>query len=189
MTSFPRSVSDYSRHRLLSGVKRMKITVLPHRWHTLDMECKGVFSIGIKRLLVGNRVGVGLTRSTIRPFLPSLFPVKGASKLRQLGSSEPRVARSGKLPWLQPRWQILPTKIGYCSNTNCAHRFRCEDNNVNCMHGQPHYYCVRQVEPCHQLGLVSRRSSWANELLALHLTKNNNKNQIRPCTSGVDICM
>ncbi len=34
---------------------------LPHGRHTLDIECKGVLPIG-----VGNRVGVGLTRSNIR---------------------------------------------------------------------------------------------------------------------------
>ncbi len=40
----------------------------------------------------------------------------------------------------------------YCSNTNCDRRFRCEDNNVDLTHVQPHYYRVWQVEPCHQLG-------------------------------------
>ncbi len=49
-------------------------------WHTLDIECKGVLSIGGVHLLVENRVGVGLTRSTIRHLLLSLFPFKGASK-------------------------------------------------------------------------------------------------------------
>ncbi len=37
---------------------------------TGDIECKGVLSIGVYRLLVGNRVSVGLTRSTTRPLLP-----------------------------------------------------------------------------------------------------------------------
>ncbi len=29
---------------------------------------------------------------------------------------------------------------------------RCEDNNVDSAHVQPHYYRVRHVEPCHHLG-------------------------------------
>ncbi len=37
--------------------------------------------------------------------------------------------------------EILSTRIGYCSNTSCAHRFRCEvDNKVGFAHVQPHYY-------------------------------------------------
>ncbi len=44
---------------------------LPHGWYTLDIECNGVLPIGVYMLLVGNRVGVGLTRCTIRPLLPS----------------------------------------------------------------------------------------------------------------------
>ncbi len=51
----------------------------PHGWHTLDIVCKGVFSIGVQRLLVGNRDGVGLTWRTVRVLLPPLFPVKEAS--------------------------------------------------------------------------------------------------------------
>ncbi len=118
---------------------------------TLGIERKGVLSIGVLRLLVGNRVGVGLTRSAIRPLLPSLLPVRGASKQRP-HCSEPPVARTGKHPWLHPGWKIPPTRIGYCSNTNCAHRFRSEDNNVDFTQVQPHYYRVRQVEPCDKLG-------------------------------------
>ncbi len=40
------------------------------RWNTLDIECMGVLSIGVKRLWVGNRVSVGITRSSIRSLLP-----------------------------------------------------------------------------------------------------------------------
>ncbi len=33
--------------------------------------------------------------------------------------------------------------------------FRLEDNNVDFTHAQPpHYYRMRQVEPCHQLGEI-----------------------------------
>ncbi len=42
------------------------------------------------------------------------------------------------------------------SNTNCARRFQYEDNNISFMHVQPHYYRVRQVEPCHHSGEVAR---------------------------------
>ncbi len=34
-------------------------------------------------------------------------------------------------------------KVGYCSNTSWARRFCCEDNNVDLMRVQPHYYRVR----------------------------------------------
>ncbi len=34
--------------------------------------------------------------------------------------SEPPVARTGQHPWPGPGWKILPTRTGYCSNTNCA---------------------------------------------------------------------
>ncbi len=50
--------------------------------------------------------------------------------------------------WLRPGWKMLPTRAVYCSNTNCAHRFRYKDNNISFMHVQPQYYRVRQVEPC-----------------------------------------
>ncbi len=109
---------------------------------TLGIECKGSLSIG---------VGVGLTRSTKRHLLLSLFPVKGASKLRPRGSESP-VSRNGHHLWLHPVWKTLPTRIDDCSNADCARRFRREDNNVSLAHVQPHYYRVRQVEPCHQLG-------------------------------------
>ncbi len=45
----------------------------------LSIKCKDVLSIGVKRLLVGNRVSLGFNRSTIRPLPPSLFPVKEAT--------------------------------------------------------------------------------------------------------------
>ncbi len=33
-----------------------------------------------------------------------------------------------------------------------ARRYRYEDNNVAFTNVQPHYYRVRQVEPCHHVG-------------------------------------
>ncbi len=65
-------------------------------------------------------------------------------------------------PWLHLGWKTLPTMIGYCSNTNCARRFWCEDNNVDLMHMQPHYYRLWQVVP------------WVVKFLALCLNNNNN---------------
>ncbi len=41
---------------------------------------------GVKRLLVENQAGVGLTRSTIKRMLSCYFSVKGANKLRPHGS-------------------------------------------------------------------------------------------------------
>ncbi len=66
--------------------------------------------------------------------------------------SEPLVAPIAQHPWLRPGWKILPTRIGYCSNTNGDHRFRYGGNNVDLMRVQPRDYRVWQVEPCHQLG-------------------------------------
>ncbi len=60
------------------------------------------------------------------------------------------MARTGQHPWLHSRW------IDYWSNTNGDHRFRCEDNKVAFTNVQPHYYRVRQVDPCDQLGLSSQ---------------------------------
>ncbi len=79
---------------------------MPHGWHTIGIECKGVLSIGIYGLLVGNKVGVGLTWSSIRPLLPSLFPVKEAIKQRP-HVSEPPVARTGQNPLRPPGWETL----------------------------------------------------------------------------------
>ncbi len=45
-------------------------TSIPLGHHTLGIECKDVLSTGVDRMLVGNRVGVGLTRSTISSFAP-----------------------------------------------------------------------------------------------------------------------
>ncbi len=41
-------------------------------------------------------------------------------------------------------------------------RFRCEDNNVAFTNVQPHFYRVRQVEPCHRLG-------WSSQALILSI--------------------
>ncbi len=41
---------------------------------------------------------------------------------------------------------ILPTRIGYCSNTNCDRSFRCKDNNVAFTNVQPHYDRVPPVD-------------------------------------------
>ncbi len=43
---------------------------LPLGHHTLGIESKSVLSTGVVRMLVGNLIGVGLTRSTIRIFYP-----------------------------------------------------------------------------------------------------------------------
>ncbi len=76
---------------------------------TSVIQSKGaVLSIGVKRLLVGNRVGVGLTPSIIRLLLPPLFPVKGASIKHPYGSIKPPVVRTGQ----------HPGAAANCSNTN-----------------------------------------------------------------------
>ncbi len=47
-----------------------------HTWYRMQGRVVQLVS----RMLMGNRVGVGLTRSTISIMLPYLFSVKGASK-------------------------------------------------------------------------------------------------------------
>ncbi len=52
---------------------------------------------------------------------------------------------------------ILPTRIGYCSITNCAHRFRHEESDVDLACVQPHYYRTCQAEPYFRLGEAAER--------------------------------
>ncbi len=59
---------------------------LPHGKPTLNISCNGAFSSGVYRILIGNRVVVGLIRHTIRRMLPSLHPFRGESKSRPHGS-------------------------------------------------------------------------------------------------------
>ncbi len=80
---------------------------------------------------VGNRVYVELLEVTEVPH----SILKGASKLRPHGSSEPPVARTGQHPWPCPEMTIPPTRLG------C--------------------YLMKLMEPCHQ----TWRSSLAVELL------------------------
>ncbi len=84
---------------------------------------------------------------------PGTRDVTAVTNVRMVVS--PLCSRTGQHPWLCPGWKILPTRIGYCSNTNDDRRFRCEDNNVAFTNVQPHFYRVRQVEPCYQLGWSS----------------------------------
>ncbi len=75
---------------------------------------------------------------------------------------------TGQHPWPRPEWKIIPTRKACYWNTNCAYRFRWYDNKIDLTQAQPHYYVVRQVGPCHQLGWSSRA------LLTLCLNNNNN---------------
>ncbi len=77
---------------------------------------------------------------------------------------------------IHPGWKILPTRMGFCSNTNGDRRFQFEDSNAAIVHVQPHYhYCVR-----HQLGEVARHCLEVFERLSLWL---NNKN--RSCRKSI----
>ncbi len=51
----------------------------------------------------------------------------------------------------------LPTRVGFCSNTNWAHRFRCEGKKVD----------LTQIAPCQEISEVvihysEKQSSWRN---------------------------
>ncbi len=59
---------------LVGAHKGQPLGLLPFGHHTLGIECKGVLPTGVDRMLAGNRVGVGLTRSPISSFAPiSIF--------------------------------------------------------------------------------------------------------------------
>ncbi len=45
--------------------------------HTSCLEKKAELPTGVHGMLIGNRVGARLTRRTISPKFPSLFPVEG----------------------------------------------------------------------------------------------------------------
>ncbi len=58
---------------------------------------------------------------------------------------------------------LLSIRMGHCKNGNWARRFWCGDINIKFMRAQLHYYRVRQMEPCHQLGWISQTlflSNW-----------------------------
>ncbi len=67
--------------------------------HTLDIERKGVLSIGEDKMFVGNRGGVGLTRSAISSFAPIQIFHHGSKNCPR--GSEPPVAGTGH-PGLYP---------------------------------------------------------------------------------------
>ncbi len=144
---------------------------IPHAWGKAMLWCgiKAWCSLGgaaprashawyRMRLCVVQR-GIKNVRRELRWCRPDpMLPVMEASNLR-LHGSEPPVARTGQNPWLRPGWKILPTRIGYCSNTNYVCRFRREDNNANLIRVQRNYYRAWQMEPCHRLEGVIMRSS------------------------------
>ncbi len=118
-----------------------------HGCLALGLKCKGVLSTGILIRLVRHRP----SWCRLNPEYSLL-----SSQLREQVINVRMV--------VSPLWRepynihgfILPTMIGYSSYTNCARRFRCEDNSVAFTNVQPHYYRVRQVEPCHQLARISQ---------------------------------
>ncbi len=64
----PMTMADAFLHSPEARVADFNTLPLGH--HTFGIECKSVLSTGVHRMLVGNRVGVGLTRSTINSFAP-----------------------------------------------------------------------------------------------------------------------
>ncbi len=44
-------------------------------------------------------------------------------------------------------------------STNYVRRFRCDENNVNLIYVQAHFYSMRQVEPGHRFDEVARQFS------------------------------
>ncbi len=113
----------------------------------------------LKRLLVWNRFGEGLTGSILSPSLPSLFSVKEARK-QCPNSSEPSENIRGFVLGGQ-RYRPGLTTVETPNEPVVSGVRMCVP---------PHYHRVRQMEPCHRLGEVSRHSSWAFELC---LNKNN----------------
>ncbi len=114
-----------------------------HTWYTMQ-AC-------VWSMLVGNRIVVSLTRSKIKPLLP--FLKEQVNNVRMVVS---RLWRSpGYIHGFILDGKILPTRIGYCSNTNCARRwFNARTTSL-----------LSRAE-----GEVTRHSSWAMPLLALRLS-------------------
>ncbi len=88
---------------------------------------------------------------TKRPLLPSLFPVKETSKQRR-HDSEPLWRGTGSIHGFVLGGKSYQQGWATAQAPNYVHRFWCEESNVDLTHMQPHYYRVRQVEPCHKLG-------------------------------------
>ncbi len=68
-----------STHTHKANIDNNKKTLLLGH-HTLGIECKGVLSTGVEGMLVGNRVGVGLTQSTIGYFAHIYISYHGSKK-------------------------------------------------------------------------------------------------------------
>ncbi len=108
------------------------------------------------KMLVGNRVSVGLSRTIITTC--SLLN----SHLRQWVN----YIRMAVSPLRRGLINIYGFVLGgksYLQGWDTAHTPTelCVDNNVSLRHVLSHYYRVRQVEPCHRLGEVARRFTWA----------------------------
>ncbi len=61
--------------------------------HTFGIECRGVLSTGVSRMLAWNPAYKDLSRNTMNSSPPFVFPVKGGRKLHPDGS---------ELPWCRP---------------------------------------------------------------------------------------
>ncbi len=68
-------------------------------------------------------VGVGLNWSTLGPLLPSLF--KDQDNCVRI-----KILRAGQHQGLRPGWKILPSRMGYCSNTNWG--YACSLSSIAC---------------------------------------------------------
>ncbi len=85
--------------------------VLYHGNSNLCIKYKAMLSTGVYWMLVGNRIGVGLTRSTLKSKHPFYSQLREFLKTLRMA-----VVRTGQPPWLRLRWKLLSTSVGFCSN-------------------------------------------------------------------------
>ncbi len=107
-----------------------------------------------------------------------LFPCQPSKGLERKVNCKKSLTMKCGWPGSNCQWKALLTTMDYNSSIRWAHRCRCDDNNVTLMYMQPHFYHVRQVEPCHRLCKVAGCSSSISKVLALCLNNDNNDTNI-----------
>ncbi len=107
---------------------------MTHGHHTLGIECKDMQSTRVWKMLFRNRIGVDPILTIISPMFTSLLQV-----------NDPPVAWKGLV-------ENLPTRM---ATAQAPIEPAFSGMRIICV--QPHYYRIRQVEPCHWLGEEAKR--------------------------------
>ncbi len=147
--------ADYLRK--LTGKKSMEKCIGAYETHINPFSITWTRNVATARVCcppgyneVGNRVGVGLNRSTSSNVHMVVIPL-----LRALGNIHGFIV-DGNFYWQ-----------GWATAQTCRFRFEIHDVGLICMHQ------VRQRQPCRQKIEVIRRYSWAIKPLARYLNSSN----------------